>query len=64
MSALSQQQTSACPPDVRFVPQSGHSFAIRAAPPVALRVGVIDLTAAALTIWALVAQTQADQAKI
>jgi len=27
-------------------------------------VGAIDLASAALTIWALAAQTQADQAKI
>ena len=36
----------------------------QAAPPVALSVGAIDLASAALTIWALAAQTQADQAKI
>ena len=36
----------------------------RVAPPVALSVGAIDLASAALTIWALAAQTQADQARI
>jgi len=35
----------------------------RVAPPVALSVGAIDLASAALTIWALAAQTQADQAR-
>jgi hypothetical protein len=35
--------------------------AVRAAPPVALGVGVIDLASAALTIWALARETQADQ---
>ena len=38
--------------------------AVRTAPPVALGVGVIDLTSAALTIWALAGETQADQAKV
>ena len=36
--------------------------AVRAAPPIALGVGVIDLASAALTIWALAGETQADQA--
>ena len=36
--------------------------AVRAAPPIALGVGVIDLASAALTIWALAGETQAGQA--
>jgi hypothetical protein len=38
--------------------------AVRAAPPVALGVGVIDLASAALTIWALAGETQVDESKI
>ena len=38
--------------------------AAQAAPPVALAVGVIDLASAALTIWALAGENQADRAKI
>src|SRR5262249_32625922 len=38
--------------------------AVRAAPPVVLGVGVIDLASAALTIWALAGGTQAHPSEV